>query len=139
MTALPRPAVCELLPWDSEFFRCRIGRVSGSRLNESQAAAIEEWSRNERLDGLYFLADARCAETIRTAENHGFRLVDIRMTLERNTVKERLFTATGTPTGVAIHPARPQDLPSLQAIARAAHTDTRFFSDPHIPRERAED
>ena len=70
MTASPRPTpVCELLPWDSEFFGCRIARVGGNQLNESQAAAIEEWSRTERPDGLYFLADARCAETIRTAES----------------------------------------------------------------------
>jgi dTDP-4-amino-4,6-dideoxy-D-galactose acyltransferase len=138
MNALPRPAVCELLPWDSEFFGCRIARVCGNRLNESQAAAVEEWIRSERLDGLYFLADARSAETICTAENHGFRLVDIRMTLERRTVKDPPLTAIGTSTSFAIHPARPQDLPSLQVIAREAHTDTRFFSDPRIPRERAE-
>ena len=139
MTALPRPpAVCESLPWDSEFFGCRIARVRGNRLYESQAAAIEQWSRSERLDGLYFLASADCAETIRIAEDLRFRLVDIRMTLERSTVKGCMLAATASPTDVAIHPARPQDLASLQTIARAAHTDTRFFSDPHIPRERAE-
>ena len=139
MTALPRPpAVCDLLPWDSEFFGCRIAKVHGNRLNDSQAAAIEEWSRSERLEGLYFLASTGCAETIRIAEDHRFRLVDIRMTLERSTVKDGILTTLVPPTDVAIHPARPQDLPSLQTIARAAHTDTRFFSDPHIPRERAE-
>jgi len=132
------PAVCELLPWDSEFFGRRIARVRGNRLNESQAEAVEEWSRSERPDGLYFLASADCAETIRIAEDFRFRLVDIRMTLERSAVKGCMLAATTSPTDVAIHAARPQDLASLQTIARAAHTDTRFFSDPHIPRERAE-
>ena len=36
-------------------------------------------------------------------------------------------------------PSEPWDLPGLQAIARTAHGDTRFFNDAHFPRPRAEE
>ena len=74
---------CELLPWDTEFFRCRIARVNGDTLKPEQAAQVDDWSRQHRIQGLYFLSRADDSETIQTAEQHGFGLVDIRVTYER--------------------------------------------------------
>src|SRR5947208_57962 len=131
-------ALCEVLPWDSEFFHCRIGRVRGDTLNEEQASEIEGWCRIERIRGLYFLARAGCPITIQTAQNHGFGLVDIRVTFERRMLDSRDVADPKPPPGANIHPVRSEDLPALQAIARTAHGDTRFFSDPHFPRGLAE-
>jgi len=139
MTTLMHPtAVCELLPWDSEFFHCRIGKLRGDTLNEADAREIEEWRRSERIHGLYFLARASCPVTIQTAANHGFELVDIRVTLECSVPNPRDLSNTQLPPKPDIRAARSEDLPALQAIARTAHRDSRFFSDPHFPRHKAE-
>jgi ribosomal protein S18 acetylase RimI-like enzyme len=136
---VPAPAPCESLPWDTEFFRCRIARVCGDTLKQEQAVEIDEWSRNNRIRGLYFLSRVDDPATIQTAEKHGFGLVDIRVTLERAVVNLHDSTRFAPPAGIGIRPVQPNDLPGLQAMARTGHTGTRFFSDSHFPRQRAEE
>jgi dTDP-4-amino-4,6-dideoxy-D-galactose acyltransferase len=132
-------APCELLPWDTEFFCCRIARVCGDTLKQEQAEQIDEWSRSNRIRGLYFLSRADDPATIQTAERHGFGLVDIRVTFERMVINSHDSIHPGPPAGTSIRPIQPEDLPGLQAMARMVHTETRFFSDSHFPRQRAED
>jgi dTDP-4-amino-4,6-dideoxy-D-galactose acyltransferase len=135
----PNSAPCELLPWDTEFFCCRIARVWGDTLREEQAVQIDEWSRSNRIRGLYFLSRADDPATIQTAERHGFGLVDIRVTFERVVMNSHDSTHPALPAGTSIRSVQPDDLPGLQAMARTGHTETRFFSDSHFPRQRAED
>ncbi len=138
MSSRTAPSVpCELLSWDSEFFGRSIGKVCTDTLDSHQAAEIDEWARAEKVAGLYFLARADCAKTIQTAESSGFGLVDIRTTFELSPLDNLLVDSTLRPD-LRIRPAQGEDLPSLQAIAQSAHRDTRFFSDPHFPRARAE-
>jgi len=123
---------CDLLPWDSEFFQCRIGRVRGSQLTDERASQIEEWSKGNKVRGLYFLARADDPATVRTAEKHGFNFVDIRLTFERVlATREELANAARSSSAV-IRPVREEDVEGLQSIARTAHRDTRFFSDPQL-------
>src|SRR5208283_5034163 len=122
-------APCELLPWDTEFFRCRIARVCGDTLKQEQAGQIDEWSRSNRVRGLYFLSRADDPATIQTAEKHGFGLVDIRVTFERVLMNSHDLARPDSPAGASIRPAQPGDLPGLQAMARAVHGETRFFKD----------
>ena len=133
------PALCELLPWDTEFFHCRIARVCGDALKQEQAEQIDEWSRSNRVRGLYFLSRADDPATIQTAEKHGFGLVDIRVTFERGLMNSHDLACPDSPAGASIRPVQHEDLPGLQAMARAVHGDTRFFKDSHFPRQRAED
>jgi dTDP-4-amino-4,6-dideoxy-D-galactose acyltransferase len=133
------PAPCELLPWDTEFFCCRIARVCGDTLKQEQAVQIDGWSRSNRVRCLYFLARADDPATIQTAGQHGFGLVDIRFTFEHEVMDSRDSIRPGLPAGISIRPVQPDDLPGLQAMARTGHTETRFFSDSHFPRQRAED
>jgi dTDP-4-amino-4,6-dideoxy-D-galactose acyltransferase len=137
--SVPDPVPCELLPWDTEFFHCRIARVCGETLRPESAAQIDDWNRCNRIRGLYFLARADDPMTIQTAEQHGFGLVDIRIAFERVFLRPHNPAGSDLPAGVGIRPARPADLAGLQAIARTAHTTTRFFNDPHFPRQRVED
>jgi dTDP-4-amino-4,6-dideoxy-D-galactose acyltransferase len=137
--SVPNPAPCELLPWDTEFFHCRIARACGDTLNEEQAVQIEDWSRSHRIRGLYFLSRADDPATILTSEKHGFGLVDIRVTLERVAMDAHDPARPDPPAGAGIRPVQPGDLPGLQAMARSVHRGTRFFNDSHFPRQRAED
>ena len=135
----PDSPPCEMLTWDTDFFRCRIGRVLGGTLQSDQAMHIENWARNNRIRCLYFLSRADDPLTIQIAEQSGFGLVDIRVTFECAFARlsERVYPEL--PSGICIRPAASKDLTGLQAIARTAHTATRFFSDTHFPRQRVED
>jgi dTDP-4-amino-4,6-dideoxy-D-galactose acyltransferase len=122
-------AACRLLEWDSAFFGRRIARLDRGRLTAAEAAATLEWCRGQRVDCLYFLADADDGPTVAAAEAHGFRLVDVRLTLER--------------PGGMVPPAEPDvrpwadaDLPGLRALAAVSHADTRFYFDPGFAREK---
>ena len=130
---------CELLPWDTEFFRCRIALVRGDTLQPEQAMQIDDWSRRHRIRCLYFLSRADDPATIRTVEQYGFELVDIRITLERAPIPSHSPDRPEPPAGVSFRPVQSNDLPGLQALARTAHRGTRFFNDAHFPRQRAED
>lgn len=131
--------VCEMLPWDTEFFGCRVARVCGDALTPEQAVQIDDWSWNNHIDALYFLSRADDPMTVQTAEQHGFGLVDVRLTFERKPTNPNQ-TAPSAKTALArIRPFQAGDLPALQMMARAGHRDTRFFSDPHFSRQRAED
>jgi dTDP-4-amino-4,6-dideoxy-D-galactose acyltransferase len=129
---------CEVLAWDSEFFGCRIGRVRNDhdgRLDRVRLAAVDAWCRAEQIDGLYFLAGCGDPATLALAEAGGFRLVDLRVTLDRET------TALPVPAAAspAVRPVRPEDVPELRRIAAASHQDSRFYADPHFDRARCDE
>jgi dTDP-4-amino-4,6-dideoxy-D-galactose acyltransferase len=135
----PNPPPCELLSWDTDFFGCRLARVRSNTLQPEVMAAIDDWCWSNQIRGLYFLSSADDPATIRIVEQHGFGLVDIRVTLARGLTNSGLPIDSFTVFGIHIRPVRPNDLPGLQAMARTGHQDTRFFSDRHFSRQRAED
>lgn len=125
--------VAEFLEWDSAFFERRVARVRGHRLDAVQLAAIEAWCASNRIDVLYFLADADDPLTTRLAERSAFRLADIRLTLER-TIRPADSALPPTP---GIRPATEADIPALRAIAAGSYTDSRFFYDQRFPPGKA--
>lgn len=122
---------CEFLSWDSEFFGQRIARVSGDRLDRDSIQGIDRWCHENAIDCLYFLADAKDAETLRLAECSGYHLVDVRLTFERQIRNGEIWTDTSAPTnGAIVRPFAPNDLAALQALARDSYRDSRFYFDP---------
>ena len=124
----PDPVPCELLPWDTEFFqlshRPRLRRHAAAGTGGAQlmtGAGATGFGR------LYFLARADDPATLQTAGQHGFGLVDIRLTFERVIMPSRDPVRSDPPAGVRIRPVEPGDLAGLQAIARTAHTANTFF------------
>ena len=121
--------------------------MRGERLTRETLAAIERWVAREGIECLYFLADPGDPETAALAEESGFRLVDLRMTLERRgggavsgtrgagAMGAGTMTA-GTP--VRVRPATAADLPELRRMAAASHRDSRFYHDPHFDRRRCD-
>jgi dTDP-4-amino-4,6-dideoxy-D-galactose acyltransferase len=139
--------------------------VRGGRLNRETLAAIERWVAREGIECLYFLADPGDPETAPLAEESGFRLVDLRMTLERRLgasggEKAGAVSAAGPPAAAApardaaraaaceletaagprvrVRPATGGDLQRLRRIAAASHRDSRFYRDPHFDRRRCD-
>jgi ribosomal protein S18 acetylase RimI-like enzyme len=127
-------APCRLLDWDSAFFARRIARLEGSRLTPELAEDALTWSKTHGVDCLYFLAAADDPETVRIAEDHGFRQVDVRVTL-----RARLENELAPAPNVTTRPFASADLPALRALARVCHHDSRFYADPNFPRARCDD
>ncbi len=122
------------LPWDSEFFGFRIGRMKASRLTPDALRAVLAWATAEKLRCVYFSADAECAETLALAHTGGFQFVDLRVDLAIP-----MPSAGAPPAAPGFRPATTADLPALEAISRVAHRDTRFFKDTQFSATRAAD
>ena len=121
---------CALLPWDTEFWGVRIGRVEGDVLTREKAASAAEWAHANDVACLTFLSGGDPASA-HAAEEAGFRLMDVRVELTR--------PAAGASSGGTIRPFQAADLPALRAIARESHRATRFYADPRFPNERCDD
>lgn len=124
---------CRFLDWDSEFFGRRIASVSSPGLDRAAMDRVLEWRRRERIDCLYLLSDAGDLVTLRLAEERGFRLVDVRVTLDRT-----IDAAPGA-GWERIRSARPSDVPELRAIAATSHTASRFYADGRFERARCDE
>jgi len=132
LTDLNDSALCHYLDWDSNFFGFRIARVETDVLSPSNIEEIMTWCKQHEIDCLYFLASSSDAASTRLAEDHGFHLVDVRVTLEQMII-DRAPEASSN-SSILIRSAHADDLPSLRSIAREGFHDTRFYFDPHFPR-----
>jgi dTDP-4-amino-4,6-dideoxy-D-galactose acyltransferase len=134
---------CRVLDWDSAFFARRIARLDASRLTPELAEDALAWSKTHAVECLYFLADSDDPDTVRVAEDHGFRQVDLRVTLQARLDSQGLTPASHTkPAALAPCLTRsfaPADLPALRALARVSHRDSRFYADPNFPTSRCDD
>ncbi|WP_119067948.1 GNAT family N-acetyltransferase [Aggregatilinea lenta] len=119
--------LCRPLPWDSEFFSRRIGRVVPSQLDADDMSRVLAWADAEQIDCLYFLADFSARDTIRLAEDNGFRLMDLRTLLDRS-LRDELPAPEPD-----IRPWKPDDLPILRKVARVSYRDSRFYFDERFP------
>ncbi len=128
---------CRFLEWDSAFFKKRIARLDGSRLSTDQVPELFGWCVEERIDCIYFLADSSDPETIETVEAAGFGLKDLRMTYEWRSSLGALGIRPSIGERVSVRAFREDDLDALVPIARAAHTDSRFFFDSRFDRAAA--
>jgi dTDP-4-amino-4,6-dideoxy-D-galactose acyltransferase len=135
----PGPELCTFLTWDSDFFGQRIGRINSHRLDPESVQAVLDWSQENAIDCLYFQADAGDPTSIRLAEKHGFRLTEVRLTYERHLEEWQPQPVPRDFGDVLLRPARPEDVPAIQEIARKAYTTTHFVVDPLFPAERVEE
>jgi dTDP-4-amino-4,6-dideoxy-D-galactose acyltransferase len=133
---IPRESVeptGRLLPWDTEFFGFRIGRLNAEHLDDAGLRAARDWVAAERVRCAYFFGDAECATTLACAHTGGYKFVDLRM--------EFVLELRGEPAVAPreVRPAMVEDLPAIEALCRISHQDTRFFKDSNFPAERARD
>ena len=124
--------LCSYLDWDSKFFNRRIGRLERSRLDPEVLGQALEWAQQNRIDCLYFLADANDSQTARLAQDNEFLSVDVRLTFGRAVPVEAGSVVS------RVRLARESDIPALRAIAAKSHSDTRFYFDRHFDRERCD-
>src|SRR3990172_5714200 len=109
---------CELLEWDTDFFGFRVARVRGETLTPERARPIDAWCRQAGVRCLYFLSRADDPDTTRLAEDHHFRLVDMRVTFARSVANGSQLPGDRPDNHALVRPAQPNDLRVLQDIAR---------------------
>lgn len=124
--------ICQYLEWDSDFFGRRIARLMTNRLSTKTVEQVLHWCEANKIEGLYFLADTNDKRTVELAETHEFRLMDIRLTLERQI--DDLSVIQKKANHKEIRPSKPEDIPILRAIAKVSHHDSRFYYDLNFPR-----
>lgn len=127
---------CVFLEWDTAFFGHRIARVEGHRIQPDSLASILDWCKKNEIECLYFLADSDDPQTIRLAQDHGFRLVEIRITFERSLSDWDPNTRPKSAPEVLIRPARPEDIPMLQQIASTSYIDSRYYFDERFSEQK---
>jgi len=126
-------ASCELLDWDSEFFGVPVARANVPALDRDSAAEIDGWCMERGVRCLYLLLDADDEDSAAAADAHGYRLVDVRLTLRHD--------LDGVPEAdpeAPIRQAEPRDLGALRELAARSHRDSRFYHDHGFPRERCD-
>jgi dTDP-4-amino-4,6-dideoxy-D-galactose acyltransferase len=124
----------QLLPWDTEFFGLRIGRVLLSRLDPDRLGAIIDLAEREQFQCLYFQAEPDDDETVSLAEEGGFHLVDVRIVLEHPfDGRPAPVPRFPVPEDIRMMAPRPEDVPTLEEIAVGIGHTSRFCFDRRFP------
>lgn len=129
-------ACCHLLPWDTEFFGVRIGRVTAPAADASTMDALLAEAGAQRMACLYYLVDPDERTCVRLAESRGFQFMGTRLTLEASPAASR--EAVRPPADVRLTACEPTDLPHLERLSKNAYRMTRYFRDERF-RARAPD
>lgn len=128
--------LCRFVAWDSEFFGRRIARIDPFLLVRAGMSAVKESCAIERIECAYLLADVTDQAVHDLAQAEGFRLMDVRLTLESVVP----LPVTRVPADrLVIRAAGSGDVDVLQAIARESHHDTRFYADGNFDRKRCDE
>lgn len=139
-TSLEADSVADLplqyLPWDSNFFGKRIARVAVKKLTPAIMSHIERWRQENELDCLYYLAHAQDEAAHRLAQEHAFRFIDVRLTLERQLGDPQ--AGERAPLVERVRLAKAEDVPALRTIAGQSHRDSRFYADRRFTQARAD-
>lgn len=128
--------LCQVLPWDSEFFGFRIARVNRDRLSAEELNEVLRWCDQEKVRCLYFLCAGDQVETANRVESQQFHLADMRVDFDW-VPTEKPAQPTIRAAGSEIRPATPDDLPELLPIVDHRFTDSRFFMDQGFPAEKS--
>lgn len=122
--------------WDENVFGVRTARIVPTTLARDQAAAILAGIRSWNASVVHLLLESDDDTSVSVAEEHGFHLVDVRVTLRWRAAEA---TPAGPPSGVSIRRGVPGDFAALEATARTSYDKTRYYQDPRYPRDRCGD
>lgn len=129
----------ENLVWDTEFFSVAIGRIKTSLLDDETVVAVLDDAREGGLRCLYFEADPNDRNTILTAENNGFHLVDIRIILEYPFGNMPMRSIKySIPSELIITEAIESDMPRLEEIAVMIGKFSRYAFDDNFGMDETE-
>lgn len=125
-------SLVRFLPWDSSFFGHRIARVVRPVLEDADLSLLNQWSLQEKIDCLYFLSSETGGPSLWPAQNYGFRLIDLRVTLAGDLKK----MPPQKQETFQVSLASEEDIIELRKVAAHIHQNSRFYADPHFERSK---
>jgi len=125
--------LCRTLDWDTRFWGFPCATFTARELREDQAAGVDSWCSRNGVRFLQYLAPVDDQASIESACKAGFRLVDIRLTLN-GAVTSKAENPSLVTTDCEIAPSRLEDLDQLDEIARQSHSASRYYYDGRFPR-----
>lgn len=125
---------CKKLDWDTKHFGINTGRVNTNKLNQNKMTDVLNWSKENKIKCLYFLADFNDSETAKLAEDNNFRFIDLRVTYKTNTTEIPSHLKTNTKE---IRAADKNDLTELKRIASSSFYDSRFYFDTNFDKKKS--
>lgn len=114
----------ETLAWDSAHFGVSIGRVRGD------VDAAIAWMERDGVRCAYRLVPIARTEEAAPYLARGFRLVDVRVTLDA--------VPTASDSAAGLRAGTPADLDALAPIAVGAYRDSRFYRDGRFATDRCD-
>ena len=127
---------CQFLSWDSDFFGLRIGKITEGTLSPSVIDAILAWSSANKIDCLYYIADSDDIQSIRLAEENGFRNVEIRISYELSLDGWDPDTRKIRNPDVHLRIARSDDMQILIDMSTDSFVNSRWYFDPDFPKDK---
>jgi ribosomal protein S18 acetylase RimI-like enzyme len=118
----------ESLAWDSDLFQIPIGRVRYATDCAQSVPDTVAAADDDGIECLYLLCPIDDLETLDASLDAGFRPYDVRVELARS-------LGAADPDALPVRQAVSADERALERIARERFAETRFFADPHFPRE----
>lgn len=119
LSATTKTSDPKMMAWDTEFWGQRVGRAT-------HLDGLGKWAKENQAQSVHLLIDADKPAEAQAAEERGFRFMDVRLTLERDTA----------PMGIKLPEATAEHADVLAEIARKAFPLTRFYADPSLDDER---
>jgi dTDP-4-amino-4,6-dideoxy-D-galactose acyltransferase len=116
----------ELLAWDTEHFGFRVGQVRERRPNAARLRDAVTRADSASIACLYLLVDGWDDEVHRLAQRHGFRFVDIRLTLAQSVSVDGPI---GAGADLTVRAPQSDDATKLASIATHGYWDSRFYAD----------
>ena len=129
---------CRELTWDTAWWGFPTARVNSPPGDEADVLAIDAWCLRNRIRLLYFLCPSEDVAAAQRAESSGFRIVDVRVTLEHRAPGPRAIHDPG-PEGVQLRLADADDVGRLGDLAASGFRATRFYADPGLSDSRCDD
>lgn len=123
------------LEWDSEFFGFPIARLIVSRINQQIMSQVLEEAQQEGIRCLYYEADSNDAVSIALAEANGFKLVDVRITLETASSGD---LPPRPARDIMVREFREEEIETLARMARETSRVSRYRFDTDFPPDASE-
>jgi len=131
--------LCRKLDWDTNFFGFPVAFVTTRRLTPAIEAYIRRYALESNIRFLEYLCNCHDPLSVRTAEENGYKFVDIRVTLEKN-LTDPGPTSTSIDSsvgrkGINTRRANESDIDALIALTNELYLDSRFFFDGNFSKD----
>ena len=128
-----------ILDWDTGFFGFPVAFVTTRRLTRNIERFINEKALKHNIRFLEYCCNCHDPVSVSTAEDNGYRFVDIRVTLENDLTvppESENIQYPSTSSDLEVVRATEGDIDYLVPTTKQLYLDSRYFFDGHFPKEK---